>query len=133
MTTKKLGDLGEQIACEYLVKKRYKILDKNYRIKLGEIDIIAQKRWRLFTKRDKTVHFIEVKTIINRDNNFFPEQKVDYRKQSKLRQLAEIWLGKNKFKQPYPYQIDVIGIIINPLNQKAKIHYFENVVEDLPI
>ncbi len=129
MDTRELGDLGERLACEYLVKKGYKILCKNYRISFGEIDIIAKKRWRLF-KNDKTIHFVEVKTIMGNHDSFFPEERVDYKKQRKLRNLAQIWLEKNKFKQNYPYQIDVIGILVNEKSKNAKLHYFGNVVED---
>src|SRR3989344_4399556 len=147
MSTKELGDLGERLACEYLVKKGYNILDKNYRISFGEIDIIARKKFKLFGKNDKVIHFVEVKTILqtipkngrpsilgNSNSRsepvegFLPEEKVDYKKQRKLRQMAEIWLGKNKFKQNYPYQIDVVGILINENIRNAKLHYFSNVV-----
>ena len=119
------------MACEYLVKKGYKILVKNYRISFGEIDIIARKKWKLFWRNDKTVHFVEVKTIISNSENFFPEERVDYKKQKKLRQLAEIWLEKNKFPQNQPHQIDVIGISVNQNSKKAKLRYFPNSVEDL--
>jgi len=160
MSTKELGNLGERIACEYLVRNGYKILGRNYSITsgknkiFGEIDIIAKKKWELFAKNDRAIHFVEVKTIIGNDNNFFPEEKVNYKKQRKLKQMSQIWLEKNrhsifpplvrkiikspyfpllignKFPQNYPYQIDVIGILVNPDTKKSKIHYFQNVVED---
>ena len=128
MNTKELGEFGERMACEYLVKKGYKVLGKNYRIRFGEIDIIAKKKWRLF-KSDKTIYFVEVKTVIS-NNSFFPEEKVNYKKQQKLKGLCQIWLEKNKFYHNYPYQIDIIGILINQESRKAKLHYFQNVVED---
>ncbi len=131
MTTKELGELGERIACEYLVKKGYNIVEKNYRINFGEIDIIAKKPWKLF-KNDKTVHFVEVKTLESKDPQFvFPEEHVDFRKQRKLRQMAEIWLQKNRYKQNHPYRIDVIGILVNEETRKANLHYFPNAVEDI--
>ena len=44
MTEKRrLGDFGEDLTCEYLQKKGYKILDRNYSKTFGEIDIIARK------------------------------------------------------------------------------------------
>lgn len=127
---KLVGDKGERITCEYLVKKGYKILGRNYRIKLGEIDIIAKKKPKLFAENDKTIHFVEVKTIIGSSGNFFPEEKVDRRKRQKLRRLTEIWLEKNKFPQDQPCQIDVIGVVMNDIGQEPKICHFENVVED---
>ena len=129
MTTKELGQLGEKLACEYLVKKGYKILGKNYRINFGEIDIIAKKKWRLFI--EKTIHFVEVKALVDNGYNIAPEEHVDARKKRKLRQMAQIWLQKNRYKQAYPHQIDVMGILVNEKTKNAKLHYFGNVVEDL--
>ena len=132
MDTRELGQLGERLACEYLVDNGYNILGKNWRIKLGEIDIIAQKKspfWRFFLRNNNPVCFVEVKTIVN-NRNFFPEEKVDFRKQRKLKQLAEIWLVKNKFAQDYPYQIDIAGILVNTTTQKATVHYFSNTVQE---
>ena len=130
METRELGNFGEGIACEYLVEKGFKILGKNYRISFGEIDIIARKKFTFFGKDDHTIHFVEVKTIIAEDGSFFPEERVDYKKQQKLRNLAQIWLEKNKFSHKTPYQIDIIGILVDEVTQKAKVHYFSNVVVD---
>lgn len=119
MDTKELGELGERIACEYLVKNGYKILGKNWRISFGEIDII--------TKKDKVIHFVEVKTIARADG-IYPEDHVDYRKQRKLCNMAQIWLEKNKYPQDIPYQIDIVGISANQQTRMAKLHYFPNAV-----
>ena len=131
MNTKELGDLGERIACEHLVKKGFNILGKNYRISFGEIDIIVKKKWKLLSKNDKAIHFVEVKTIIGDNDSFFPEERVDAKKQKKLAQLSQIWLEHQNYKQNQPYQIDVVGVLINKNTKIAKVSYFENVVEDL--
>ena len=124
MNTKKLGNFGEDLACEYLVEKGYKILGRNYAVAYGELDVICRKRWGV----RRTVHFVEVKTIIASDG-FFPEDRVDYAKQRKLRNLCQIWLNKNHFPQDIPYQIDVIGVSIESATHKANVHYFPNAVE----
>jgi len=120
MTAKELGELGEKLACGYLVEKGYKILGKNYRITFGEIDIIA--------RRKNIIHFVEVKTIAINGGSFFPEEHVNYKKQRKLRNMAQIWLEKNKYPQDFPYQIDIIGIMANESIRLAKLHYFPNAV-----
>ena len=126
MTTKELGDLGEKLACGYLVKNGYKILGRNYRISFGEIDIVA--------KKDATIHFVEVKTLQSfhpeerGDEGYFPEQHVDYRKQRKLAHMSQIWLEKNKYPQDIPYQIDIAGVLVNESTRLAKLHYFPNAV-----
>jgi len=128
MNTKELGDLGEKLACEYLVKNGYKILGRNYRINFGEIDIIARKKLKFFRKNDPIVHFVEVKTLRGQTSQFYPEEHVDYKKQNKYRGLVELWLAKNKLSQDYPCQVDIAAVSINGINSEPKIEYFENVI-----
>lgn len=125
--SKWLGSLGEKIASEYLEKKGYKILDKNYLPKFisgplrGEIDIIAE--------RENTISFIEVKTL--KDNfgkGFSPEQKVNFAKQKKILKAAENWLIEKKIPLDSKQQIDVISIEIDSDSNKAKIRHFKNAV-----
>lgn len=58
---KVIGYTGENIVCGYLVDKKYKIIDKNYRTKFGELDIILKSS-------DKTLVFCEVKTMKYKEN-----------------------------------------------------------------
>lgn len=118
MDTKELGNYGEELACGYLVDNGYKILGRNCRIKFGEIDVIAEKKDAL----GKVLHFVEVKALAS-GNGFFPEEHVNYKKQRKLRQLAEIYLNQNKFPQDFPYQIDIVAVC------EGKVDFFENVVK----
>ena len=152
MNTKELGDFGESLACEYLVNKGFKIVGRNYRITFGEIDIIARKKLaplnkicqilnfgsdqslfngvKKFLNRDNVIHFVEVKTSLLGNEMFLPEERVNFKKQRKLQQLCQIWIEQNKYQQNHPYQIDVIGILVNEETRKAKLHYFGNVIED---
>jgi putative endonuclease len=127
MDTKELGNLGEKLACEYLVKNGYKIIGRNYRINFGEIDIIAKKKWKLFSKNDDALHFVEVKTSQGPSLQFYPEQRVDWKKQNKYKRLAEVWLSKNKLPENIPYQIDIIAVSFDELG-KPEINHFGNVV-----
>ena len=139
MDTRELGNLGEKLACEYLVEKGFNILGKNYTVPTcrqgiiwGEIDIIAKKKFKLFSKNDKIIHFVEVKTILSSlKGGFYPEDRVNYKKQKKLRQLSEIWLKNNRLKENHPYQIDVVGVTMSNNFKDSKIDYFENIVSDV--
>ena len=62
------------------------------------------------------------------ENNFYPEEHVDFRKKRKLRQLAEIWLQKHKYPENTPYQIDIVAVLAD--SEPSQIEYFENIVED---
>lgn len=131
MDAKELGNLGERLAAEYLVEKGFKILEKNYKITFGEIDIIARKKW-LFLFSRGPIHFVEVKTILRQaQDGFFPEERIDYKKRLKLAGLCQIWFQKHAFAQDHPYQIDAIGVLIDPISKKPSVEYFDNVVEDI--
>jgi len=129
MDNKELGNLGEDLACEYLVNNGYKIIGRNYRINFGEIDIICQKKRKLFSRSDKTIHFVEVKSLGRQTSQFSPEQRANWKKQNKVRRLAEIWLSKHKVSENAPYQIDIIAVSFDELGE-PEIKHFENVVGD---
>lgn len=94
-----LGKEGEKLAVDYLLAKGYKILEKNFRTPIGEIDIIA--------KKGKYIVIIEVKRRMS-ENFGNPEMAVDYRKQEKLKKLALFYLSK--LGKEYPVRFDVIAI-----------------------
>lgn len=81
-----LGQKGEAIAAEYLTQRGYRIIERNCRTKLGEIDIVAHD--------GQTLVFVEVKTR-SQGAPVHPIAAVDSRKQRKLRQLAESYLLKH--------------------------------------
>lgn len=81
-----LGKKGEELAVGYLQKLRYKILERNYRCKFGEIDIIALDR--------KTVVFVEVKTRSSKEFGS-PQTGVTLRKQRQLAKVALSYLQKH--------------------------------------
>jgi putative endonuclease len=131
MKAKELGIWGEEMAKIYLKKKGYKILDTNYKVvfsgrKFGEIDIVAQKRG-LFKKHP--ICFVEVKTIFG-DSDFLPEDKIDFKKQKKLKKLAEIYLESKKISPKQFYQIDLISIRVDPQTLDPIFSHFENVIEE---
>ena len=137
--SKKLGDYGERIACCYLEKKGYKILDKNYSRKWqggpqkGEVDIIARPCRNIsgiFSgAKGDTIHFIEVKTLSsNKNRDFLPEDKVNFRKQKQILKIAQDWLTEKKISLESKWQIDIVSIKVDLNTQKAKVHFLENVV-----
>ena len=126
MNSRKIGVLGEKIAIRYLQNKGYQVLDRNFIFRIpgfpqkGEIDIIA--------KKGDTIFFIEAKTIQQREGNFFkPEDKVNLKKQKKLGKTAQSWLMKKNLSLDSKWQIDILSIIINLKDKKAKIRHFQNI------
>ena len=88
MNKRGFGNVGEQIAAEYLVKNGFKILDRNFRYgRFGEIDIIAVE--------NEYICFIEVKT---RTSSLFgtPIEAVGYEKRKKIKALAWTYIKYKK-------------------------------------
>ena len=98
-----LGQTGEKIATKYLLENNYRIVGRNFRTRLGEIDIIA-------IDKDELV-FIEVKTRTT-DKYGKPSEAVDYEKIKHILRVAEYYMYIYKIKNTY-CRIDVIEVIIN--------------------
>lgn len=114
---KKTGDLGEEIAQEYLMKNGYEILEKKFYVRGGEIDLIAKKA--------EEIIFIEVKTRTNKNFGEIAEQ-INKNKQDKLIRAAEIFLNEYEY-QEYPWRIDVIAIYLQK-NSDPQIEHLENAI-----
>ncbi|MEO0074532.1 MAG: YraN family protein [candidate division WOR-3 bacterium] len=108
-----LGQTGEKVARNYLKKQGYKILEKNFRCSIGEIDIIAQDK--------STIVFIEVKT--RRSNLIQPFESVGFKKQEKLRSLAEYYLQEKDYLDK-EVRFDILSIIYN--NQGQQIEHLKD-------
>ena len=109
----KKGIVGEKIATKYLISKGYKILDRNYRTKIGEIDIIALK--------DDLLVFVEVKSRTN-INYGYPYEAVNWKKQDKIINNSYNYL-KDKKMEKYQIRYDIIEVY---LQNRIKINHIEN-------
>lgn len=117
---RKFGNSAETIASQYLEKKGYQILERNYRKPWGEIDIIA--------KKDGIMVFVEVKANTRKgDDSFDPEVRADYRKMQKIFRTATLYLGNTSGGLDREWRIDVISVTME--QTKAKITHFKNVAE----
>lgn len=105
MYLKNIGSLGEKIASEYLEKLNYKIIERNFACKQGEIDIIACDNVK------KELVFIEVKTRTNYKYGK-PIEAVDGKKQKHIYKCAEYYAYKNNINN-VPIRFDVIEVNIN--------------------
>jgi putative endonuclease len=126
-----VGKLGEDIACEYLVKSGYRILGRNYRQKWGEIDIIARAR-------DLTLVFVEVKTLnAVKEAGLTPEDNLTPAKLRKLRRTCEIFanskIGSELVDEKKGWRIDLLTVFSpqnSDLTNNAKdcvIHHYQNI------
>ena len=100
MNTKSIGNYGEDVACKYLKKNGYEIIERNYLTNLGEIDIIAVAEGYLI--------FAEVK-LRKSDAHGRASSAVNYHKQMKISQVASSYIAKYR-KFDVPVRFDVVEV-----------------------
>lgn len=113
---KRIGKLGEKIAAEYLADKGYQLLDKNFNVKYGEIDLVALDK--------DCVVFVEVKT---RTSDAFgnPEDSVTPAKIERMQNAALLWLQAHT-EAPDDWRMDVIAIFLDHQNNIKDLQHFVN-------
>ncbi|MFH1367057.1 MAG: YraN family protein [Patescibacteria group bacterium] len=113
----KLGATGERIAAEYLKEKGYLIKDRNFRVREGEIDLIAEKNYEYI--------FIEVKT---RTSPKFgpPEESVNLKKQEKYAAVIEKYLEKNRLKNAL-WHCEIISLMIDKKQNTICLRHFKKI------
>lgn len=103
-TNQALGARGEELAADSLLSAGYRILERNFRSRGGEVDIVARDR-------DNTIVFVEVKT---RSSLAFglPQLAVTSRKQRQIAKGALTWLSRNRCHQQSA-RFDVIAVLLH--------------------
>lgn len=134
------GVMGEGIVAKYLEKKGFSVIDKNYKRKWGELDIVAQK--------DGIIHIVEVKTVSRRSfggkfeqeiNNYRPEDNMHPWKLKRLRRAIQTYLlekyppsrkaseGQSKTGEP-EWQFDLACVFLDQEKRVAKVKFIENLI-----
>jgi putative endonuclease len=123
---KETGRIGEDVAAEFLRRKGFAIIERNFRKPWGEIDIIAEK--------GDVVRFVEVKALsretlpdVSREiSDYRPEEQVHPGKLKKIARTAEMYMNaRNDVRE---YQIDVVGVYLEMKNRRARCRLYEQVL-----
>ena len=120
-----IGKIGENIAKTFLMKHGFTVTETNYRIKFGEIDIIA--------KKDNKLRFVEVKSVKVRDFSSLetlaikPEDNLTKDKWSKLVITVESYLQHKNIEQGTRWQIDLACVYINTETREGMVRLLENI------
>lgn len=116
-----IGGVGEDIASRFLKRLNYRIIARNWRCPLGEIDIIARLA--------DTVVFIEVKTT-HKQAGYLPEDHVTSAKRRRLARLAFYYLTHELHDPGLSYQIDILSITLEANDTEATIRHYPNAISD---
>jgi putative endonuclease len=139
---RKIGDIGENIACRFLVKRGFEVIEKNYLKKWGEIDIIARKNQKL--------HFVEVKTVSHLPVSYLPgqnhqagvtdgykpEDNLHPWKLKRLSRVIQTYLLGYRGVSCLPggltgetdWQFDVAVVYLDLKSMQAKVNYMEDII-----
>lgn len=96
------GSRYENLAAAYLQNKGMQLIDRNFRCRLGEIDIIARD--------EEYLCFVEVKYRAS-VNAGFPSEAVNYHKQNKIYKVASYYMKRNGISYDTPCRFDVVSIL----------------------
>ncbi|MDO8589745.1 MAG: YraN family protein [bacterium] len=137
---RRLGDIGENIACGFLEKRGFEIIERNYLRKWGEIDIVARK--------SNVIHFVEVKSVsrvtldepVTHARPLTPERSdggrgtSDYRPEDnmhpwKLKRLSraiQTYLLEKNLE--LDWQLDLVTVKMDHQTRKARVELIDNVI-----
>ncbi len=119
-----VGVIGEMVAVEYLESKGHTIVERNYRRKYGELDVVS--------RQGSTVHFVEVKTVSRETvgngvlgEHLRPEENMHKGKIARLLRVLQVYVAKNEVSD---WQFDVVAIYLDSKTNTARVRYLENII-----
>lgn len=124
LSKKDIGRIGEDVACQFLVRKGFRILERNFRRACGEIDIIAEKDGILRFVEVKSVSCAELPDVSKESTGYRPEELVHPAKMRHIARTADIYLITKKEEREY--QIDVVGVFLDLSKRQARCRMIEN-------
>ena len=118
-----IGKIGEDIACDFLVSKGLKIVDRNFRRPYGEIDIVARETSGKY-------RFIEVKSVSYETGRgmgaYRPEENVHPQKVKRLLKVIETYIVLKNID--HEWQFDVAVVSVDQKSKTAKVKYLEDII-----
>jgi putative endonuclease len=133
---RRLGNIGENVAAEFLTRHGYTILDRNYLRKWGELDIVAE--------RQGIIHFVEVKSVsrktstwsvthgtfgrrpIGEASGYRPEENVHPQKLRRLGRTIQTYLLEKRIDGDW--QFDIITALVDEETRQARVEILENII-----
>jgi putative endonuclease len=118
-----IGALGERLAADHLRRAGYRIVERNYRTRYGELDIVADS--------ERCLVFCEVKTrVVGRANGPGALDSIGPDKRRRLRAMAAQWLNERREAVEQPcrdeLRFDAIGISISPTGRLLALDHLED-------
>jgi putative endonuclease len=124
-----IGQVGEEIAAGYLQNRGFRVIERNFRKKWGELDIVAEK--------NSVLHFIEVKagsfyTHVPKEGKeaYRPEDHMHVHKKSRMKRIVQTYVHEKKISMQKEWTIDLVVVHINTETKQARVRILENILLD---
>lgn len=114
---RRFGNRGEDLAAVFFIQKGFRIVERNWLCRLGEIDLILEK--------EGVVHFVEVKTRKNLTFGY-PEAAITGKKLRHLARAIEVYISRSGFRLT-KYQADALAIVLGE-GIEPQFHYIEHIL-----
>ncbi len=121
LSRRERGALGEKIALDFLIERNFSIIERNFRCREGEIDIIARDGDYLV--------FVEVRAKTS-PNMGTPEESITPAKGQRLVTLAQTYIQLHE-NLPAQWRIDIVAIDMDSLGRPARVELIENAISDI--
>lgn len=124
----KIGQIGENLACEYLEKNGYRVIERNYLKKWGEIDIV--------TRKGNKIHFVEVKSVSRNlddvthvtNDDYQPEDNMHPWKLQRLGRAVQSYLLDRNVPDDAEWQFDLATVYIDMDKRLSRVELLEDIV-----
>ena len=123
--SQKIGQLGEDVACKFLMKQGFSILERNYTKKWGEIDIIAQKDDKIFFIEVKSKSVSSLDFVSDSENR--PEDNMHPWKLKRLSRTIQTYLIHKRVGNT-PWQFDLLVVYLDIEKRTARVKKMENII-----
>jgi len=125
--SQKIGQIGEDITCRFLMKRGFVIKERNFTRKYGEIDVIAENQ--------AILHFIEVKTVTRdlsvsheKSDSYRPEDNLHPWKLKRLSRVIQVYLLKPNIPEDKEWQFDVVVVYLDMERRLARVKLINDIV-----
>ncbi len=118
------GNIGENVACDFIKGQGFLVVDRNYQKSWGELDIVAIK--------DEVIHFFEVKSVtggcFGPHDAHSPEDNVHGLKVCRIRRMVQTYLEDKKRGLDADFRFHILCVFMNMKTRKAKVKWIKDLV-----
>ena len=119
-----IGQIGEDVATKFLVKRGFVILQRNYLKKFGEVDVICRKGGK--------VHFVEVKTVSHKNvsretsDEYRAEDNIHPAKLKRIGRTIEVYLNEKDIKDDWEFH--AVTVLLDSTKKIARVRFLQNLI-----